>query len=165
MNDDIALQFSWYYEIRKQHSNVIRLLVCLPAWMAFKRLSFDRTVWMPCWLMQTDKNDMKVEKSVSMHSHAFEWPCKRQIVTDPKLRNASHVLTLLVSLQQGNAKKSEKLMKILNWRRKSLYLLNKFSNFNENFRNDVTFDKIKSNKKLGLHLFSKKHILEKSQWG
>ena len=43
-------------------------------------------------LMQTDKNDMKVEKSVSMLSHAFDWPCKRQIVTDPKLRNASHIL-------------------------------------------------------------------------
>ena len=41
--------------------------------------------------MQTDKNDMKVEKSVSMHSHAFERPCKRQIVTDPKSRNASHI--------------------------------------------------------------------------
>ena len=38
--------------------------------------------------MQTDKNDMKIEKSVSMHSHAFERPCKRQIVTDTKSRNA-----------------------------------------------------------------------------
>ena len=27
VKDDIALQFSWYYGIRKQHSNVIRLLV------------------------------------------------------------------------------------------------------------------------------------------
>ena len=27
VKDDIALQFSWYYEIRKQHLNVIRLLV------------------------------------------------------------------------------------------------------------------------------------------
>ena len=47
---------------------------------------------MPCYIMQTDKNDMKVEKSVSMHSHAFERPCKRQIVTDTKSRNASHML-------------------------------------------------------------------------
>ena len=47
---------------------------------------------MPCYIMQTDKNDMKVEKSVSMHSHAFERPCKRQIVTDPKSRKALHVL-------------------------------------------------------------------------
>ena len=50
--------------------------------------------------MQTDKNDMKVEKSVSMHSHAFKRPCKRLhgrsnawecmlIVPDPKSRNAS----------------------------------------------------------------------------
>ena len=41
--------------------------------------------------MQTDKNDMKVEQSVSMHSHALERPCKRQIVTDPKSRNASQI--------------------------------------------------------------------------
>ena len=34
--------------------------------------------------MQTDKNHMKLEQSVSMHSHALERPCKRQIVTDPK---------------------------------------------------------------------------------
>ena len=40
--------------------------------------------------MQTDRNDMKVEKSISMHSLAFERPCKRQIVAD-KLCNASHV--------------------------------------------------------------------------
>ena len=41
--------------------------------------------------MQTDKNGKKVEKSVSMHSHALERPFKRQIVTDPKSRNASHL--------------------------------------------------------------------------
>ena len=27
VKDDIALQFSWYCEIKKQYSNVIRLLV------------------------------------------------------------------------------------------------------------------------------------------
>ena len=42
--------------------------------------------------MQTDKNDMNVEKSVSMHSHAFEQSCKRQIVTDIKSRNTSQIL-------------------------------------------------------------------------
>ena len=41
--------------------------------------------------MQMDKKDMKIEKCVSMHSHAFERPCKRQIVTDPKSRNASQI--------------------------------------------------------------------------
>ena len=41
--------------------------------------------------MQTDKNDMKVEKSVSMYSHAFERPYKHQIVTDPKSRYASQL--------------------------------------------------------------------------
>ena len=44
--------------------------------------------------MQMDKNDMKVEKSVSMYLHAFERPCKHQIVTDPKSCNASHMLTI-----------------------------------------------------------------------
>ena len=50
--------------------------------------------------MQTDKNDMKAEKSISIHSHAFKRPCKRLhgrsnawdcmlIVPDPKSRNAS----------------------------------------------------------------------------
>ena len=41
--------------------------------------------------MQTDKKEIKVEKSVSMHLHAFEQPCKRQIVPDTKSRNASHL--------------------------------------------------------------------------
>ena len=41
--------------------------------------------------METDENDMKVEQSVSMHSHVPEQPCKRQIVTDPKSPNASYV--------------------------------------------------------------------------
>ena len=45
--------------------------------------------------MKTDKNDMKVEKNVSMHSHAFERPYKRQIVTDPKSCNASHISNTL----------------------------------------------------------------------
>ena len=35
---------------------------------------------------------MKVEQSVSMHSHALERPCKRQAVTDPKSHNASHII-------------------------------------------------------------------------
>ena len=39
--------------------------------------------------MQTDRSDMEVEKSIIMHSHAFERPCKRQVVADTKLRNAS----------------------------------------------------------------------------
>ena len=43
---------------------------------------------MICKLMQMDVNDMKVEKSVSIHSHTLELPGKRQIVTDTKSRNA-----------------------------------------------------------------------------
>ena len=45
--------------------------------------------------MQTDKNEMKIEKSVSMHSHAFKRPCKHQIVIDPKSHNASHIFLLV----------------------------------------------------------------------
>ena len=41
---------------------------------------------------------MKVEKSVSMHSHAFEGACKRKIVTDPKSRNASHIFNGTICL-------------------------------------------------------------------
>ena len=41
--------------------------------------------------MQMDRNEMKVDKSVSMHSHTLELPCKRQIVTDTKSSNASHI--------------------------------------------------------------------------
>ena len=67
--------------------------------MAFKRLSFDRPIRMPCQLMQTDKYDMKVEKSVSMHSRAFERPCERQIVTDPKSRNTSQISFQITQIQ------------------------------------------------------------------
>ena len=42
--------------------------------------------------MQTDKNNMKVEKNVSKHSHVFKRPCKCPIVTDPKSRNESHMI-------------------------------------------------------------------------
>ena len=43
--------------------------------------------------MQMDKNGIKAEKSLSMHSHVFERPCKHQIVTDTKSPNASHLET------------------------------------------------------------------------
>ena len=43
---------------------------------------------------------MKVEKSVSMHSHAFERPCKSQIMTDPLSRNASHILADFMGMLQ-----------------------------------------------------------------
>ena len=59
--------------------------------MVFKCLAFDRPVQMPCKLMQTDKNDKKLEQSVSMYLHVLERPCKRQIVTDQKSRNASQL--------------------------------------------------------------------------
>ena len=88
VKDDIALQLSWYSEIRKQHSNyvftLLTRLIDIP--------TFDRPVRMPCLLIQTDRNSMKVEQRVSMHSHAFERSYERQIVTDAKSRNASQVI-------------------------------------------------------------------------
>ena len=41
-----------------------------------------------------DRNDREVEKTVSMHSHAFEQSYKCQIVTDTKSHNALHFLHL-----------------------------------------------------------------------
>ena len=41
-----------------------------------------------------DRNDREVEKTVSMHLHAFEQSYKCQIVTDTKSRNALHFLHL-----------------------------------------------------------------------
>ena len=69
-------------------------------------------------------------------------------------------LTSLVSLSQGNVKKSKKLIKIdensLYCQRKSPYLLKDLWNFNEIFRNDVAYDNIKNHKNPGIHyLFSR----------
>ena len=63
------------------------------------------------------------------------------------------MLTSLVSLQQGNAKKSDKLIKLNNIEEQ---------NFNEIFRKDVTYDNIKSHEKPGIHNFSEKHIFGKT---
>ena len=63
--------------------------------------------------MQTDKNDMKVEKNVSMHSHAFERLCKRQIVTDTKSCNASHMYAKGYS-DPCQTSKVERFAKIVN---------------------------------------------------
>ena len=46
--------------------------------------------------MQTYKNDMKVKKSVCMHSQSLEQPCKRQ--ADTKLRKSSHIYLKLCHL-------------------------------------------------------------------
>ena len=48
--------------------------------------------------MQTDKNDMKVEQSVSMYSHALKRPCKCQIVTDPKSHNTSQIYFEIIEI-------------------------------------------------------------------
>ena len=49
--------------------------------------------------MQTDKNDMKVEKSDCMHLHEFEQPWKSQIVTDTKSHSRSHMNSTQKNLQ------------------------------------------------------------------
>ena len=73
----------WKYDIRKQHSNVVRLLrVYIPN---------SLLVFPNAMLIYTDRDDMKVKKSVSMHSRAFKRSYKCQIVTDTKSRNASNI--------------------------------------------------------------------------
>ena len=59
------------------------------------------------------------------------------------------MLMSLVPLQQGNAKKSKKSMKIVNIEGDfiSSYLLNIRRTFNEIFRKDVAYDNIKNHKK------------------
>ena len=59
------------------------------------------------------------------------------------------------------SKKLKKKAKYLNWGRKSLYLLNKLINFNENFRNDVTCGSIKTHKFKTLPFLKKNLVLEK----
>ena len=66
------------------------------------------------------------------------------------------MLTSLVSLQQGNVKKSKKLMKIVNIEEEGLHIFwTTWGNFNEIFMKDVAPDNIKSYEKAGfLSLFS-----------
>ena len=49
--------------------------------------------------------------------------------------------------------------------RKSSYLLNDLSNFDEIFRKNATFDNNKSRKKAGFPPRSRKHIFEKNKGG
>ena len=74
------------------------------------------------------------------------------------------MLTSLVSLREGNVKKSEKSIKIVNTERegKSSYLLNDLRYFTEIFRKDVPYDSIKSHKKLRFYSFPRKHIFGKT---
>ena len=56
-------------------------------------------------------------------------------------------------------------MKIINADEENLEELNKLRNFNEIFRKDVTYDDIKSNKKSGLNLLSRRHVFGKTTGG
>ena len=95
VKDDIALQFSWYFEIRKQYSSVVRLLRVYAA----NPFDWYSNVWHLIDPLElhvnscTNRNNWKVEKSVSMHSDAFKRSYKaiKQIATDTKSRNASHI--------------------------------------------------------------------------
>ena len=75
------------------------------------------------------------------------------------------MLAPLFSLQQGNFKQSEKLMKIVNIEERTSYLLNEYRNLNEIFRKDVTYDNIKSHTKTGLQSFSEKTHFWKNHSG
>ena len=74
------------------------------------------------------------------------------------------MLTSLVFLKEGNVKKSEKSIKIVNTEGevKSSYLLNDLRYFTDIFRKDVAYDNIKSHKKLRFHSFPRKHIFGKT---
>ena len=56
-----------------------------------------------------------------------------------------------------------KVANILHKFRNSSYLLNDLGNFNEIFRNDVTYDDIKSHRKLGFHFSLEHTFFEKPQ--
>ena len=73
------------------------------------------------------------------------------------------MLTSLVYLQQGNLKKSKKLMKIvITGEKKSSYFPKELSNFNETFKKGVPYDNIKGHKKTGLYPYSKKYSFAKA---
>ena len=66
--------------------------------------------------------------------------------------------TSLLYLQQGNGKKSKKLIKIVDIDKKSFYRPNDLRNFNETFWKDVSYDNIKSHRKLGFCLKGLKQL-------
>ena len=77
-------------------------------------------------------------------------------------------MTSLVSLQQENVKKSEKLKNQFILKNNiviSSYLLNEWRNFNQTFGKDMTYDYIKSHKKSRLQHFSEIHIFGKTARG
>ena len=78
-------------------------------------------------------------------------------------------LTSLVSLQQGNVKKSKKLRKIdensYYWQRVSSYLLNDLRKFIEIFRKDVFLDNIKGHKKPEFYPLFRRYIFWKATGG
>ena len=81
---------------------------------------------------------MKVEKNVSMHSHTLELPCKRQIVTDTKSLNASHIVIYVADSTKN------KIRAVSDWKlRKSTKLPQNFtSSYQNKSKVDQVIDKI-----------------------
>ena len=96
---------------------------------------------------------------------------KQSVQSRLKVKKCWHHLlyvTSLVSLQQENVKKSEKLKNQFILKNNiviSSYLLNEWRNFNQTFGKDVTYDYIKSRKNSRFQHFSEKHIFEKTTRG
>ena len=64
------------------------------------------------------------------------------------------------------SQKSKKLTKIAKIDEENLYIFwNDMMNFNEIFRKNITYVDIKSQQKLGLHPFSRKHNFGKTRGG
>ena len=87
---------------------------------------------------------------------------------DWRLKNADvtcYMLTSLVSLQHGNIKQSEKLMKIVNLKKKIFISSERVGEFQWNFQQRCDYDNIKSYKKPGLRPFFEKYIFGKTTEG
>ena len=72
------------------------------------------------------------------------------------------MLKLLVYLQLRNAKKSKKLVKIVNVDDILINLRNNLRNVNEIFRKNVSYDNIKSRQNPGLYPLSRKSSFGKT---
>ena len=80
VNDDTALQFSWYFEIRKQHSNVVMLL------RVYTPNPFDCILTFEIWqtrlnTMLTHTNGQKRQGGRKKHEHGLA--CVRRIKQTP----------------------------------------------------------------------------------
>ena len=82
-----------------------------------------------------------------------------------KLKKCWHYLLFAVVINFFVTRKCQKIQKVDENRRKSFYLPNDLRDFNEIFRKDVTYDNVKSYKKVALHPVSKRCIFGKATGG